>query len=148
MRRLRAVLILAAGICLVLGILLPIMQLQRLYFFTETPSVIDLLLGLWGEGEWALALLIALFSVLIPFVKLALLALTQFGDPNADNRIARVLPHLSKWSMIDVMLVAIAIFAAKSSGLAVAVVQPGLWFYAASAMIVGVLMPLSSRPRT
>ena len=44
--------------------------------------------------------------------------------------------------MMDVMLVAIVVFAAKSSGLANAVSQPGLWFYAASTLIAGLLPAL------
>ena len=37
---------------------------------------------------------------------------------------------LSNWSMLDVVLVALVIFAAKTSGLATAFTQPGLWFFA------------------
>lgn len=50
-----------------------------------------------------------------------------------------LVPFLSKWSMMDVLLVAIVIFAAKTSGLAEAFTQPGLWFYAASSMLAGLL---------
>ena len=41
---------------------------------------------------------------------------------------------LAKWSMVDVLLVAILIFAAKTSGIANAFTQPGLWFLALSAV--------------
>jgi paraquat-inducible protein A len=44
----------------------------------------------------------------------------------------RLLGAVSKWSMMDVLLVALVIFAAKTSGLADAFTQPGLWFYATS----------------
>jgi len=44
--------------------------------------------------------------------------------------------YLAKWSMLDVLLVAIAIFAAKTSGLASAVSQPGLWFFAISTITI------------
>lgn len=37
------------------------------------------------------------------------------------------------------MLVAIVIFAAKTSGMAEAFTQPGLWFYAGSAVMTGLL---------
>ncbi len=39
--------------------------------------------------------------------------------------------------MLDVVLVALVIFAAKTSGLATAFTQPGLWFFAASAVLDG-----------
>ena len=38
--------------------------------------------------------------------------------------------------MMDVMLVALVIVAAKTSGVADAFTQPGLWFYAGSALSV------------
>jgi paraquat-inducible protein A len=42
---------------------------------------------------------------------------------------------LSKWSMADVLVVALAIFAAKTSGLADAAAQSGIWFYAAATLL-------------
>jgi paraquat-inducible protein A len=43
---------------------------------------------------------------------------------------------MSKWSMMDVLLVALVIVAAKTSGIASAFTQPGLWFYAGSTVAV------------
>jgi len=51
---------------------------------------------------------------------------------------------LSKWSMMDVLLVAIVIFATKSSGLAQAFTQPGLWFYAGSSLAVAAMSGLNA----
>ncbi|MCO5732069.1 paraquat-inducible protein A [Rhizobium sp. SSA_523] len=163
----RSLLIPVASLCLLLGLVLPIMRVERLYFFSQTPSIIDLLLGLVSDGQWGLAVLIGLCSVIFPALKLCLLAYRHFARHNsgygessgenieersggrvregdrAGDLVARILPHLSKWSMIDVMLVALFVFAAKSSGLAVAIAMPGLWFYAASAILVGLLVPPS-----
>lgn len=132
--------VLAAG-TFVAGIWLPIMQIDRLYFFSETPSVLDLVEGLWERGDAALALLVGLFSIVFPLLKLLVLGLREMRVSRPQAKGAIVLQHLSKWSMIDVMLVAIAIFAAKSSGLASVVVLPGLWCYAASAVLMGLLLP-------
>jgi paraquat-inducible protein A len=139
----RILLVAAATMSLALGLVLPVMRLERLYFFSDTPTILGLVAGLWGDGDWALALLVGLFSVVFPVLKLSLLAWREAGYHVPEGAFGRALPHLSKWSMIDVMLVAIAIFAAKSSGLASAVAQPGLWFYAASALIAGLMTPTS-----
>lgn len=144
MARWRMLLVALAGVSLALGLVLPIMRLERLYVFSDTPSILDLVSGLWRDGEWPLALVIGLFSVVFPLLKLVLLAWREAGRALPEGSFGRALPHLSKWSMIDVMLVAIVIFAAKSSGLASAVAQPGLWFYAASAVIVGLMISTSS----
>ena len=52
---------------------------------------------------------------------------------------------LSNWSMLDVVLVALVIFAAKTSGLATAATKPGLWFFAASALLTAVASALARR---
>lgn len=135
----------AACVFLVLGLSLPIIRFDRLYFFRETPSLVELVSALWGQGDVALALIVGLFSIVFPITKLMALGVQAFrGDPQ-PGFFARVMPHLAKWSMMDVMLVALVVFAAKTSGLAQAVTQPGLWFYAASAIIAGILPQLARR---
>jgi paraquat-inducible protein A len=122
-----------AALCLALGISLPIMRLEQLYFFTTEPSLLQVIGELWADGNGALAVLVLAFSVVFPAGKLIVLGM-EFARRGARPRwLRRAMPHLSKWSMMDVMLVAIVIFAAKTSGLAQAVTLPGFWFYAASA---------------
>jgi len=140
------VLFLTAAVCLVLGLFLPIIRFDTLYFFEETPSLIELVDALFRDGDIALSLVVGLFSIAFPVVKLAGIGLQLWGRGGENRLLRRVMPHLSKWSMMDVMLVAIVVFAAKSSGLASAVSQPGLWFYAASTLIAGLLPALVSAP--
>lgn len=122
-----------------LGLFLPIIRFDRLYFFSETPSLVELVAALWQQGDFLLALLVGAFSIVFPVIKLAGMGFQAVSRSREEGLFQRVLPYMSKWSMMDVMLVAIVVFAAKSSGLAVAVAQPGLWFYAGSAIIAGVL---------
>jgi len=122
---LRPVLLMLAAIFLTLGLLLPIIRFERLYFFSETPSLVELVAALFRQGDVALSLVVGLFSIVFPIAKLAGLALQLSGLAGDAGVFRRAMPHLSKWSMMDVMLVAIVIVAAKSSGLAVAVSQPG-----------------------
>ncbi|MEO0544506.1 MAG: paraquat-inducible protein A [Pseudomonadota bacterium] len=137
MRSAIALLTLIAAICLPLGWLLPLLQLERLYFFKDTPSLVDLVVGLWSEGDAALSAIIVLVSFVFPMAKLSALTLivaTPTETPQKADRISNWLAIFSKWSMLDVVLVALAIFAAKTSGLATAVSQPGIWFFAASTL--------------
>ena len=131
-----AILLFAAAFCLALGISLPIVEFHKLYFFKDAPSLIDLFLGLWNEGSIFIALAVLLFSVLFPGLKLAIVFITALAPETAIARSNAIgwAGVLSKWSMMDVLLVALVIFAAKSSGLADAFTKPGLWFYAASAI--------------
>jgi paraquat-inducible protein A len=131
-----------SALFLAFGLVLPLVRFEKLYFFDETPSLIDIVVSLWQQGSGGLAVLVGLFSIVFPVIKLFGIALeatapTQSGS--RENLIARLLPILGKWSMMDVMLVALVIVAAKTSGMASAFTQPGLWFYAASAIMTGLL---------
>ena len=132
----------ASAFCLALGLVLPLVRFEKLYFFSETPSLIGIVTSLWSQGSPALAVVIALLSIVFPIAKLIGIAI-EATAPSAGGRqnraVARLQPILGKWSMMDVMLVALVIVAAKTSGMATAFTQPGLWFYAASAVMTGIL---------
>ena len=135
---------------LALGLVLPLVRFEKLYFFDETPSLIDIVLSLWGQDNGALAVLVALFSIVFPIVKLVGITLEATAHAAVGKKavwMMRLLPILGKWSMMDVMLVALVIVAAKTSGMASAFTQPGLWFYAASAIMTG-LLQMTMQPRS
>ncbi len=142
-----ALLLLAAAVCYGLGIVLPIVELKRLYVFTEKPSLVDITWGLYQSGDWLVAAAIGLFSIVFPLIKLAGVFVTAMGGRarRRESRWQSIASVLSKWSMMDVLLVAIFIFAAKTSGLAQAVSQPGIWFYAISAISGAVASALVKR---
>ncbi len=136
MRVVTALLLLLSALSFGLGITLPIVHFQKLYFFNETPSLIGLFFGLWDEGSWIIAVAVLLFSILFPLTKLSTVFVSTIAPDNRLSRssLSRWTGILSKWSMMDVLLVALVIFAAKTSGVADAFTQPGLWFYSISAI--------------
>ncbi|MCO6185154.1 paraquat-inducible protein A [Rhizobium sp. L1K21] len=144
MNFLLAVLLVFGPFSFALGITLPLVRFEKLYFFSETPSLIDIVRALWAGGNAALATLVVLVSILFPLAKLLTVAIEAGGGALAGH-LQRVLPVLAKWSMMDVLLVALAIVAAKTSGFASALTQPGLWFYAGSAVSVSILHALIRR---
>jgi paraquat-inducible protein A len=125
---LRSMFLLSAAISFGLGISLPLVRLEKLYFFTETPSLINVIAGLWDESNFALSAVIALFSIVFPITKL----FSAFHATLNSRQLPNWITVLGKWSLMDVLLVAILIFAAKTSGFATAFAQPGIWFYMAS----------------
>lgn len=140
---------LLAALCLPLGWVLPLLELERLFFFTDTPSLIDLVYGLAGQGDWGLAAIIITVSFIFPVAKLVAISLVLALPEHAVEttaRLGRWLATFSKWSMIDVVLVALAIFAAKTSGLATAISQPGIWFFAISTIASSIAAGLIIRP--
>lgn len=132
MRFLLPSLLCGASFCFALGITLPLVRVERLFVFTDEPSLIGMIGSLYRSGEWAIAALVFMFSVIFPAMKLLLLHAAAFA-PSGDGRgLPAWFRALSNWSMLDVVLVALVIFAAKTSGLATAFTQAGLWFFAAS----------------
>ncbi len=127
-----------SAVLLVLGVTLPIMRFEQLYFFSNEPSLLRLVGELWADGSTGLAVAVGAFSLVFPAAKLIVLAAEAVAGDMGTGLLHRVMPHLSRWSMMDVMLVAIVIFAAKTSGLATAVTLPGFWCYAASAVIAAI----------
>lgn len=139
----RPVLLVAAPFLLALGLVLPLVRFEKLWFFDETPSLLEIVASLWKGGDVVLAMLVALVSIVLPILKMIGIAAESMAAGGTGSLFYRnVMPHLSKWSMMDVLLVAIVIAAVKTTGLANAFTQPGLWCYAASAMISGLLHSL------
>ncbi len=122
------------------GLVLPIAEFERLFVLTERPSLVAIVAGLWSGGDWLLAAVVGLFSVVFPATKLAVLHAAAYA-PHRAELVGRV-GLLSKWSMMDVLVVALAVFAAKTSGLASAAALPGLWFYAVAALLSAIAAAL------
>jgi paraquat-inducible protein A len=130
------------------GILLPLLVLEKLYFFTETPSLLQIVSGLWQNGDGLLAVLVCAFSLIFPVAKLFVLFLEAIGQLSRNGQASSAFRHIAmvgRWSMMDVLLVAIVIFAAKTSGFATATTQPGLWFYAYAVLASAVSAALIKR---
>lgn len=142
MRRFLPLVLLLATLCFPLGLVLPLVTVERLLIFTDEPSLVGMIHGLWISGELGLAAIITLFSLVLPTLKLAFLHLAAYRDGDIAVSYPAWLKALSKWSMLDVLLVALVIFAAKTSGLANAFAKPGLWFFAASVILTAAAVSL------
>jgi paraquat-inducible protein A len=129
------IVLLGASISFALGIVLPLMQVDRLYFLSTSPSLIEVTASLWNNGDMAIAIVTSLFSIIFPALKLTVLHFAAFREHGVSVEVPKWFKALARWSMLDVMVVALIIFAAKTSGLATAMTKPGLWFFAVSAVL-------------
>jgi len=136
-------LLFAATLSFGLGLVLPVAVFKKLLMFSDRPSLIEVVVGLWRDGNWPIAFVVALFSVAFPAAKLIVLHIAAYS-PRRAHWVERV-GVLSKWSMADVLVVALVIFAAKTSGLAEAATQAGIWFYAAAAVMSAAVAVLLRR---
>lgn len=128
-----------------LGIVLPLVRFETLYFFDRSPSLLGVVAALWSGDDAVLAVVVALVSLVFPVIKMVAITAEALGE-GFDSTFARtLLPQLSRWSLMDVVLVALVIVAAKTGGIAEAFSQPGLWFYAGSALMAVLAHGLAGR---
>ncbi|MFM1891168.1 MAG: paraquat-inducible protein [Pseudomonadota bacterium] len=130
-------LLLAFGL-LLLGLWAPLLTLEKFYVFSNTVSLWSALVQLAAEGEWGLLLLVGVFSVVFPMAKLLLLLAIWNLEAATTARHRQHLKWLaaySKWSMLDVFVVALLVVSVKLGALAQARVEYGIYVFAASVVL-------------
>ncbi len=131
-------LIIVATVFFALGIILPSIRFTTIYVWTNEHSIATIIWALWDSNEIFLCTVLFLFSILFPFLKLLyLLTLVASPDipPEFRKRSIATMEWLGRYSMTDVMVLALMIFYVNSSGYTEARVLPGVYFFAASALI-------------
>lgn len=132
------VLLVTALVCLFAGLTLPIMEVRNLWVFRGSYSIVDGIIVLIEQGDMLIAVFVAAFSVLLPAAKiLGLLALWRRvrQGRHLSSRLLALLETIGKWSMLDVFVVALIVFAAKASMLADANVAPAVIPFVASIVL-------------
>ncbi len=132
------VLIIGATTCLVLGLTMPVIELTYFYVWSDTHSFISITRALFAEQEIFLAGILVVFSMLFPAIKLVYLLLaytTMATGGDARNRALNRMSWLGKWSMLDVLVLALVIFYVKSSALTEAAALPGVYFFAGAVLM-------------
>jgi paraquat-inducible protein A len=127
-----------AMVCFFAGIFLPFTTVTKLWIFDNQISVCRGLVVLWNAGEIFLFLILLVFTICFPFVKMnALLAIWLYPGLSADQAKAfyKFVSHLGKWSMLDVFVVAILVLTLKSGSLASIRVGTGFFLFFVSVML-------------
>lgn len=131
-------LIIVATVFFALGIILPVIRFTTVYVWSAEHSISTIIYALYQNGELFLCAVLFVFSILFPFLKLFyLLTLVTSPDlsPEFRKKSISTMEWLGRYSMTDVMVLALMIFYVNSSGYTEAVVQPGVYFFAASALM-------------
>jgi hypothetical protein len=159
-RRLAITALWIAALCLAVGALTPFLLvsvhhdlplLGRTLLSYESKGLTDTIAELIHTNQLPIALLLGLFSLVFPIVKLALSTLALLSPSHPVARIAAdFVHHIGKWSMTDVFVVAVFIVFLTTSQTVEsdAKLGIGLYFFAAHsilALIGGELMGWQSR---
>ena len=131
--------ILAASVCLALGITLPMIKLTKFVFFSTEHSLISTVNVLMNDGQTFLAIMVLVFSIILPIIKLLYLLLVS-TLPSAEiirhSRRLRAIEWLGKWSMHDVLVLALTIFFIKSQGVYDAASLQGVYYFTAAVLLM------------
>lgn len=120
------------------GLTLPIIHVEKFWFFDNTVSIWSGMRTLYAKGEIFLGTVLLVFSILFPIGKNFLLAVTLLKGARmgvVSQRLVRWSAVLGKWSMLDVFIVAILVASVRLGALAEASVLSALYFFAASVIV-------------
>ncbi|MDH5361172.1 MAG: paraquat-inducible protein A [Gammaproteobacteria bacterium] len=124
---------------LLMGFVSPMLTLTKLVFFQNSLSILTGILELLNNGQFVLFLLIFSFSVLLPLLKIyVLFRITSSGmvEPHAMQRYLRLMHEYGRWSMLDVMVVAVLIVTVKLGAIASIEVHYGLYVFAVAVLMI------------
>ena len=131
-------LLLLSATLLILGWFAPIMTVSRLVFLEEQVSIFDGLVTFARHEEFFLFMIVFVFSVLFPALKLTLSYLLWCRADVTDEKFQlrlSLIESLGKWSMTDVFLVALVVAAVKVSLISDVHLHWGLYSFSASILL-------------
>ena len=120
------------------AILLPMLRIQKLGHSTED-SIIAGTISLLQDGHLFVGMIVLVFSLIVPPLKLAALLLLSLGGEFAHRKHRASTYHmvelLGRWGMLDVMVVAILVAYVKLGDTVSVSPGPGLIAFAASVVL-------------
>jgi len=122
----------------VAGVSAPFFRVQKFWIFGDAVSVVSGLIELAHANEWFLFVVIFVFTLIFPAIKLFALGVVWWKRGREDDSADRLLQwvsHLSKWSMLDVFVVAILVVTLKATSLAKVSVDIGIYLFTASVVL-------------
>ena len=147
-----AALLLAAALLYIPANLLPVMHSTSLGR-SEDDTILSGVAYFWTSGDWGLAAVVFIASVVVPMLKLAILAFLVFAAhrrstwrPHERTRLYRLVECIGRWSMLDVFVVALTVALVHFGSFAVITAGPGALAFGA-VVILTMLASMQFDPR-
>ena len=131
--------ILLSAMLFVIGISLPMMTITKLILFRNSFSIISGTFELLNEGHIFLFIVITVFSIILPVLKIGILYQIISNLDCITPKIQRYLHFMheyGRWAMLDVMVVAVLIVTVKLGAIASIQVHSGLYVFGASVVLI------------
>lgn len=106
---------LAAFILFWPAVLLPVLEIEQLGH-THQASILGGIFDLLAHGSWFVGIVVLVFSIVFPLTKIVLLlelSLLELLERKQKAWSLRLMEHLGKWSMMDVLLLAFLVMMVK-----------------------------------
>jgi paraquat-inducible protein A len=120
---------------LVGGLLMPAISVTKLMMFADTYSIFEAVFTFWTAGEYGLFALVFFFSLIFPAAKILIASwawLFAGDDDDVTRRILGIFAAVSRWSMLDVFIVAVTVLVIEGSLLTTADIHLGIILFALS----------------
>jgi len=106
-------LLIAAALLYIPANLLPVMHTTSLVG-DEDDTIMSGVVYFWTSGDWPLAVIVFIASILVPMLKLSVLALLAFTSqrnstwrPVERTKLYRLVEFIGRWSMLDIYVIAV-----------------------------------------
>lgn len=122
----------------IVGITAPMLTFNKFFIFSNEVSLLSGLWELLMEGYVLLFIIIFVFSIAFPILKIVLLSIFWLGRLEANTfkeRILKWLVTLGKWSMLDVFVAALLIVTIRLGAVANVEAHYGLYTFALSVIL-------------
>ena len=104
---------------LILGISLPLVQIDELWLFSSEFSLISISITLFKAGDFLLSFLLIFFGFFIPIIKILARSLGWLSIERYN---------LQKLAMVDVFMLSLLIFSSKASSFFEIILREGSYF--------------------
>lgn len=124
-------------VLLALGLALPALSFGN-FLFRRDYSILQGVWSFWQSGKYFLFVAVGAFSVLLPAAKILLCAAIWFAVPREDPRAVKLMALLalvSKWSMLDVFIIALTVMVMEGSLIGTADIRFGIVAFAAAVLL-------------
>ncbi|MGN6652280.1 paraquat-inducible protein A [Trinickia sp.] len=145
-------LLIAAAILYIPANLLPVLHTASL-FGNEDDTIMSGVVYFWVSGDWPLAVIVFVASILVPMLKLSVLALLAWTTqrrsawrPLERTKLYRIVERIGRWSMLDVFVVTLTVALVRFKSLAVITAGWGALAFAC-VVVLTMLAALQFDPR-
>ena len=145
-------LIIAAALLYIPANLLPVMHTASLTGH-EDDTIMSGIVYFWTSGSWPLAIIVFVASILVPMLKLFVLALLAWTAgrrsawrPVERTKLYRLVEFIGRWSMLDIFVVTLTVALVRFQTLAVITARPGAIAFG-SVVILTMLASMQFDPR-